>query len=93
MITRLLNVALNQFSNVSVPAMQSGRVGRAERDSECDGASGGITRVLRRRCCFSRLRKGFCQRTCLQFHVVGSNRSGDELNSLAKLLCFWGVVK
>lgn len=46
MITRLLNVALNQFSNVSVPAIQSMRAVGAERDSEYDRAIGGIMRLL-----------------------------------------------
>lgn len=41
MITRLLNVALNRFSKVSVPAPRSRRAEGAERDSEYDRARGG----------------------------------------------------
>ncbi len=68
MITRLLNVALNQFSNMSVFAVQSSRAGRAERDSEYDRAKGEIMRLLRRHCCSSWLLAGFCQWVYLCFN-------------------------
>lgn len=67
MITRLLNVALNQFSNVSVPAIQSRRTVGTGRDSEYDRAIGEIMRLLRGHCCYSWLHRAFCQWMFLNF--------------------------
>lgn len=76
MITRLLNVALNQFSNVSVSGTRSRRGAGAERDSEYDRAIGEIMRLLRRHCCYSWLLTGFRQWLYLHFNTaVGSNWS------------------
>lgn len=61
MITRLLNVALNQFSNMSVPAARSRRGGGASRDSEFDSAMGEMMGLLRKRCCYSWLLRVFLE--------------------------------
>lgn len=79
LITALLNVALNQCSNVSVLATGArGGGGEAKGDSECDRAIGGIMSLLRRHCCYSWLLGGFCQRVyCVSLLIVGSEWSAD----------------